>query len=135
MNVVMATATRPANVLMSYNYYVRTMTGTADLSQSRRMLILLGLLLALFLADGFITRFLVTNGFGIEGNPLLGSWVTTDQFAWVKLAGGLLACLLLWDFHRRVGRPALVVTGFFIVVFLLILYWNIAVALFGLVNL
>ena len=99
------------------------------------MLILLGLLLALFLADGLITRFLVSNGLGVEGNPFLGAWVTTDQFAWAKLGGGLLACLSCGTFTGAVGRPALIVTGFFVVVFLLIVYWNLAVALLGLGNL
>ena len=99
------------------------------------MLILLGLLLSLFLADGIITKFIVSNGLGIEGNPILGTWVMTDQFTWVKFAGGLLACLLLWDFHRRVGRPAYIITGVFVAVFALIVFWNITVALIGLANL
>jgi hypothetical protein len=105
-----------------------------SLPQSRKLLVLLGSLLALFLADAIITRFIVTHGFGYEGNPILGMWVATDQFAWVKLAGGLLACLLLWDMHRRIGRSVLVVTSVLVAIFALIVGWNVVVALIGLAN-
>jgi hypothetical protein len=110
-------------------------TNHSSLPQARKLLILLGLLLSLFVADAVITRFIVTHGLGTEGNPILGMWVTTDQFAWVKFAGGLLACLLLWDFHRRVGRPAYIITGVFVAIFALIVCWNVTVALIGLANL
>ena len=96
-------SSHPINEFLSYNDFVNITADTSALPQSRKMLILLGLLLALFLADGVITRFLVANGLGIEGNPFLGAWVTTDEFAWVKLAGGLLACLLCGTFTGAWG--------------------------------
>jgi len=93
------------------------------------------LLLALFLADAVITRFLVDSGMAIEGNPFLRLIVTTDQFFWLKFAGGLLACYLLWDLFKRNGKPVLVITGVFVIIFNLIVGWNVAVALIGLANL
>ena len=109
-------------------------TDHASLSSSRKLLVLLGLLLALFVADAIITRFIVSHGLGSEGNPLLGFWVTTDQFAWVKLAAGLFACLLLWDMHKRAGRPVLIITGVLVAIFAVIVGWNVVVAIIGLGN-
>ena len=106
-------------------------TNHAALPPSRKLLILLGSLLALFVADAVITRFIVANGLGVEGNPLLGLWVVTDQFAWVKLAAGLLVCLLLWDMHKRAGRPVYIITGVLVAIFAVIVVWNVIVAIIG----
>ena len=113
---------------------MRITTDRATLTTPRKLLVLLGLLLALFLADGIITRFLIDSGIAIEGNPFLKVIVTTDSFFWLKLAGGIIACLLLWDLYRRVGRPILVITSIFVILFNLIVYWNVTVAIIGLAN-
>ncbi len=110
-------------------------TDHAALTAPRKVLVLLGLLLALFLADGVITRFLIDSGMAIEGNPFLKAIVTTDSFFWLKLAGGVIACLLLWDLYQRAGKPIIVVTSVFVILFNLIIYWNVTVAIIGLANL
>jgi hypothetical protein len=71
----------------------------------------------------------VRQGRATEGNPLLGFWVTTDQFMWVKLGAGLFACVLLWDLYRRAGKLVLTITTTLVAVFALILGWNVAVAI------
>ncbi len=124
---------RSFTIFICYNFPIMPITTDhASLPQHRKLLVLLGSLLALFVADAVITRFIVTHGLGREGNPLLGFWVTTDQFAWVKLAAGLFACLLLWDMHKRAGRPVLIITGVFVGIFALIVGWNVVVAVMGL---
>ena len=104
------------------------------LSQPRKLIVLLGMLLALFLADAVITRFLVRHGLATEANPMLGFWVTTDQFMWVKLGAGLLACFLLWDLYRRAGKPIVTIAIILVFVFAVIVGWNVAVAIMSLVD-
>ena len=110
---------------------MRISTDHAALTAPRRLLILLGLLLALFLADGVITRFLIDAGIATEGNPFLRAIVATDQFFWLKLAGGIIACLLLLDLYKRLGRPIYILTAVFVIIFNLIVGWNVAVAVMG----
>jgi hypothetical protein len=61
--------------------------------------------------------------------------VVTDQFAWVKLAGGLLACLLLWDMHKRAGRPVFIITAVLVALYAIIVLWNAYVAVSGYIRL
>lgn len=104
-------------------------------SPSRRQLLLLGLLTALMLADAFLTRFIVTQGLGREGNPLLGGWVTQGSFFLAKLAGALLVGLILWDLHKRSARLVMVVTVCLTAAYCLIVWWNALVAVLGLTRL
>jgi hypothetical protein len=98
---------------------------------SRRLLMLLGLLFALMTADALITRFVVSNGLGREGNSLLGLWVTQDTFLMVKIAGSLLAGLILWDLHKRSPRMVLTITAIFTGLYSLIVLWNVIIAVMG----
>ena len=70
---------------------------------SYQIRILLGSLVAAIVADGVITKFLVLNGFAVEGNPFLYFWVGEDVFLIIKLLGGLLAALFGWN-----DNPALI---------------------------
>jgi hypothetical protein len=103
-------------------------------SPSRRQLMLLGLLVALMLADAFITRFIVAQGLGYEGNPLLGGWVVQGSFILVKLAGALTVSLILWDLHKRSQRLVLVFTFCLTAVYCAIVWWNALVAFTGLLH-
>jgi hypothetical protein len=59
-------------------------------------LLLLVFLVALVLADGAVTRFLVNNGLGSEANPFLKMWVKSDLLFVIKLVGAsLAACILI----------------------------------------
>ena len=89
-----------------------------------RIRILLGALLAAIVADGIITKFLVLNGFAVEGNPFLRSWVGEDTFLTLKLMGGLLAAMYLWSIYRRHPNLSIYFSSFFLVAYTFIIFWN-----------
>ena len=80
---------------------------------------------SLVVADGIITKFLIDNGYADEYNPVLSGIVGTASFIPVKIAGALIAALLLWDIYKR--HPNLAATGSICMVCLYcgIVYWNV----------
>ena len=99
----------------------RSLTGTYQIR------CFLGTLFALVVADGLITRFLVTHGVGQEGNPFLQPLVAEGNFLFVKVAGALLSILFLWDIYRKSPRLSLMVSLGFVILYTGIVYWNLAV--------
>jgi hypothetical protein len=91
-------------------------------------------LFGVIVADGLISQFLVTGGYGSEGNPLLMSWVGGESFLAIKISGAFLATLLLWI--RYNARPRLVSTVAVVAlgVYTTIVYWNLFVFFFSLFN-
>jgi hypothetical protein len=81
-------------------------------------------LIVLNLCDSLLTRFLVNNKFAIEGNPLLKDIVGGGWFPIIKIAGVLLAGLILWDIYRRHPRLALFAMGCALSGYALIVMWN-----------
>ena len=94
---------------------------------SYRIRILLGSLVAVIVADGIITRHLVSNGFANEGNPFLHFWVGEDTFLALKLLGGLLAALYLWNIYKRYPRLAIACSSLFLVGYTFIIFWNLLI--------
>ena len=90
-----------------------------------RIRLLLGTLIALVASDGIISRFLVTQRFGLEGNPLLQTWVGEEKFLVIKLVGVLFAALVLWDIHKQNSKLAFISTSCFVMSYTLIVFWNI----------
>ncbi len=90
-----------------------------------RIRLLLGTLFALVVSDGIISKFLVTQRFGLEGNPLLQTWVGEEKFLVIKLVGALLAALILWDIHKQNYKLAFISTLCFLISYTLIVSWNI----------
>ena len=93
---------------------------------------LLVVLVLLVVADGIITRFLVTNGLGVEINPFLANWVGDDSFLWVKLAGGTLAALILLGFSRQAAvkgklKTAIVIIAILVAFYAAVVIWNLLV--------
>ena len=86
--------------------------------------LMLVLLVALVVADGTITRFLVKNDLGTEANPFLKNWVGSELLLVLKLGGAALAAFLLWLMYKK--RPLLAwwSTAFSIVVYVLLILWN-----------
>lgn len=76
------------------------------------------------ITDGLLTHFLIVGGLAREGNPLLQPIVGEITFLLLKVGGGLLAALLLWDIYKRWPRVALVSTTFFVMVYSVIVLWN-----------
>ena len=89
---------------------------------------LLAVLVALSAADALVSQSLVALGLGYEGNPFLRGLSARD-FLVIKLAGVLVAALLLWDIHRRQPRVA-VTAAVLLVAFLTgVVYWNLGIFL------
>jgi hypothetical protein len=88
---------------------------------------LLGLLVGFEISDGVLSYFLIRNGLGREANPFLQSIVGDVNFLILKVVGGLICALILWDIHRRLPRVALITTSCFTVVYAAIVIWNLGV--------
>ena len=86
-------------------------------------------LFCLVIADGLLTNFLVTNGYGIEANPFLQDWVGKDIFLAIKVSGAFLATLLLWIKYN--WKPKLIygIAVVFLALYTGIIFWNLFVFL------
>ncbi len=97
----------------------------------REQLLLLGTLFALSLADGIITRYIVSTGLGAEVNPFLQPWVQESGFFWLKVVGTAIAMLLLWHLYTKYYRKIIVITAVFVGIYIVIVYWNVSIVLVG----
>ena len=97
--------------------------------KSRKIKYLLLVLIGLMVADGMISRFLVTSGLGREWNHFLQGHVGQDYFLILKLVFGLLCALILFDVYRTRPRAAMVVTVIFVLFYTGIVFWNVGVYL------
>ncbi len=94
---------------------------TFKLSRFRYVLMLL---VGLVLADGVITEFIVNSGLGAEGNPFLQGIVSAGNLMPIKIATAALSAILLGLISQRLPKGAALVSWSFIVIYTLILYWN-----------
>ncbi|MFC1964282.1 DUF5658 family protein [Chloroflexota bacterium] len=85
---------------------------------------LLGTLIALVVADGVVSEFLIREGLASEGNPFLQVWIVDDLFLAIKLLGAFLAAILLWNIHKRKPRVAFATTVFCLVSYTVIVGWS-----------
>jgi hypothetical protein len=86
-------------------------------------------LFCIIVADGLITQFLVTGGYGSEANPLLRVWVSHGWFLAIKVSGAFLVALLLWINYNVKPRLVYAITVVFLVLYTAILFWNLFVFL------
>lgn len=102
--------------------------------ESRTVRHTLYVLFGIILADGIISQFLVTGGYGSEGNPFLMSLAGGKSFLAIKIAGAFLATLFLWiKYNARpklIHTVAVVALGFYTA----IVYWNLFVFLLSLLS-
>ena len=96
---------------------------------SYKIRILIGSLFAAMIADGIITMFLVHNDLAKEGNPFLMYWVLEDKLLFIKILGGLLAALYLWNVYRRHPKLSICVTSIFLTGYIVIICWNLLIIL------
>jgi len=90
---------------------------------------LLGLLVGFEILDGVMSYFLVRGGLGREGNPFLQPIVGEVSFLVLKVVGGLICALILWDIYKRFPRVALISTSCFVAFYVVIVVWNLGVFL------
>jgi hypothetical protein len=98
--------------------------------ESRTVKYTLCALFGIIVADGLISQFLVTGGYGSEGNPLLMSWVGGGSFLAIKIAGAFLVTLLLWIKYNANPRLVNTVAVMALVFYTTIVYWNLLAFLF-----
>jgi hypothetical protein len=86
-------------------------------------------LFGVIVADGLITQFLVTGGYGSEANPFLRAWVGHGWFLAMKVSAAFLATLLLWINYNKRPRLVYAITVVFLVFYTVVLFWNLFVFL------
>ena len=96
-------------------------------NNSRLFYFLLVSLVALVVADGTITRFLIVNRLGIESNPFLQAWVESDTLLLLKLSGAGIAAFMLWRVSKKYPKITVMVTIGFIIFYSVIILWNLFV--------
>jgi len=94
---------------------------------------LLGSLLALVVADGVISQFLIEEGLGPEGNPLLKTIATDSDFLIIKMCGAVLSVIILWNMAKRNPRLVSISSTIFVLVYTGILFWNISIYIVSIV--
>ena len=92
--------------------------------ESRTIRYALCTLFGIIVADGLISQFLVTGGYGSEGNPLLTPWVGVDGFLSIKIAGAFLITLFLWIKYNASPRFVYGVTVVALAFYTAIVCWN-----------
>ena len=96
-----------------------------EIDKKRLFYLLLVILVVLVVTDGIITRFIIKNRLGTEANPLLQEWVQSDMLLIVKLAGSVLAALILWRLYLKSHKIVWILTSFFVVLYSILIIWNI----------
>ena len=91
---------------------------------SRKIRLLVCTLVALVVADGLISKFLVSHGFAREGNPLLQIWVGENIFLAIKLLGAFLIAIVLWDIYKHNPKLSYISTLCFVISYTAIVFWN-----------
>ncbi|UCG54729.1 MAG: hypothetical protein JSV32_00470 [Dehalococcoidia bacterium] len=94
---------------------------------------LLGSLLALVVADGIISQFLIEEGLGREGNPLLKTIATDSDFLIIKMCGAVISVIILWNMARRKPKLVLISSSIFVLIYTAILFWNISLYIVSIV--
>jgi len=100
---------------------------------TRQIKYLLAALVALVIADGYITQFLVREGFGRESNPIVEPFVSEWYFLVIKALGALFCALILWDIVKKWPALGMAVIPCFVVIYTVIVYWNLSIFLISLV--
>jgi len=95
--------------------------------ENRTVRYILCTLFGIIVADGLITQFLVTGGYGSEANPFMRAWLSHGTFLFIKVSGAFLATLLLWIKYNAKPRLVYSITVAFLIFYTIIVFWNLFV--------
>jgi hypothetical protein len=98
--------------------------------ENRKVRVTLFVLFATIIADGLLSQFLVTGGYGPEANPFLQSLVGTELFLPIKISGGFLTTLFLWIEYNAAPKRVYTVIVVALAIYTVIVYWNLFVYCF-----
>lgn len=87
---------------------------------------ILAVLVALIVADGIVTASIVEQQLGYEANPFLHGFSGPNAIL-VKVAGALLAALVLWDIQKTRPRVALSTAICSVVLYTVVIFWNVSI--------
>jgi hypothetical protein len=90
----------------------------------KKIIIMLGVLVALVVLDGVLTQYLVPTGAATESNPFLAPLIGENTFMILKVVGSILCALILYDIHRRYPRVAVIATWVAVAGYAAIVLWN-----------
>jgi hypothetical protein len=85
----------------------------------------------MIILDGVLTNLLLKMGLAEEANPLLFSFAGTRRFIIFKVAGALLAALILLDISRHHPRLAFWTTSIALLFYSGIVGWNLSLLILG----
>jgi hypothetical protein len=77
-------------------------------------------------ADGVLTNILINRDIAFEGNPLLLNIAGGTGLIIAKIAGVILAVVILWDIRRRYPRVAFWTSAVFLLIYCGIVFWNLS---------
>ena len=98
--------------------------------ESRTVRYTLYVLFGIIVADGLLTQFLVTGGYGLEANPLLAPLVGGESFLAIKISAAFLATFLLWIKYNTKPRLVYTITVVALGLYTTIVYWNLFTFIF-----
>jgi len=98
--------------------------------ESRTVRYTLYVLFGVIVADGLLSQFLVTGGYGLELNPLMMSLMDGESFLAIKISAAFLATLLLWIKYNTRPRLVYTITVVALGLYTTIVYWNLFVFIF-----
>jgi len=92
--------------------------------ESRIVRYTLYVLFCIIVADGILTQFLVTGGYGLEANPLMAPLVGGESFISIKISAAFLATLFLWIKYNTRPRFVYTIAVVALGLYTTIVYWN-----------
>ena len=92
---------------------------------------MLTILAVMVVTDGVLTNILIQKGIAREGNPVLVGIAGEASLVILKVAGAILASLVIWDISRRYPRVAFWTASIFLLVYTGIVAWNLYLLLAG----
>lgn len=95
--------------------------------ESRTVRYTLYTLFGIIVADGLISQFLVTAGYGSEGNPFMMSMLGSGAFLDIKISGAFLATMFLWTKYNANPKLVSTVAVTALVFYTAIVSWNLLV--------
>ena len=98
--------------------------------ENRTVRYVLYVLFGIIVTDGLISQFLVTGGYGSEGNPLLTTLVGRESFLGIKVSGAFLATSLLWIKYNSKPRLVYTIAVIALILYTILVYWNLFIFLF-----
>jgi Domain of unknown function (DUF5658) len=88
------------------------------------MKFLVPMLILIESVDSILTYSAVGKGVVNEANPVLKSFIGTENFIFMKISGSIVSSLLLWFVYKRFPKIGVTATITILIFYLIVLTWN-----------